>query len=210
MNLGKLRKQLTREFKANPKKSAILGLLALVGCYFWLPLLANWAKRPKAPSARELMAAMSNQSPTATTTSTLSAPSQETMAWDKLAAALDRDPHMQPAARLPLERNPFAATASPAETVEEEQEAVAHAAAQLTVDDLGLVLSSTVVGPQARLALLNGRVYREGSELLTTDGVALNLTHIAPGHVVLEGMGLTFELSLTRSDHSIEVVPLEP
>ena len=53
MKLDKLVKQIGRDAAANPKKAALLGVMAVLALYFWAPLLVGWfspSKRKTTPS----------------------------------------------------------------------------------------------------------------------------------------------------------------
>ena len=50
MNASRIKKQLVRELKANPKKAAVLALLIPVAGYFWAPLVGGWFGKERKPS----------------------------------------------------------------------------------------------------------------------------------------------------------------
>ena len=61
---------------------------------------------------------------------------------------------------------------------------------------LGLTLSSTFFGTHRKVALINGRVLREGQEL-KVDGHRLRLVEVAPRYVVFQQNGKLMRLSIS-------------
>ena len=67
MNLSKFFQQLARDMKASAAKTGVLGLLLLVGLYFWLPpLLSAFSGGTTATAATPDTTATSASSPAAT------------------------------------------------------------------------------------------------------------------------------------------------
>lgn len=217
-------KKLRREATANPKKAGLLGLLLLVAVYFWAPLLRQWTRSAEnAPdtSAAAPPAAATSAPPAAATsggavapplaaatpvgTPTLSAPAAAPSAppkfhWKQLVAAIESDPRMRPVeppAGLVAQRDPFIDPRPPA-IAEAATEVAGERSEDVTPGELGLVLSSTIIGHQRRTALVNGKVYAAGRELEARDGVVFVVRDIEPWGIVLERAGKRFELELPR------------
>ena len=80
-----------------------------------------------------------------------------------------------------------------------------------TPDDLGLVLSTTMVGQSRRAALISGRTYELGSKI-RVEGEAFRLIEVEPNRIVLERDGEQFTLSIKRRKGGgrIELRPATP
>lgn len=207
-NLGK---RLKREILAKPKQAGALGALVLLAAWFWAPLMSKWfggasaTTVPAAPATATATPAIAPSAapggPVATPTaaSMSAAPATAQPTWRQLAAAIDADPHMQPASELAIARNPFAPlpTAAPLVPVQTAPPAaIAEAPSDPTPDELGLVLSSTVVGGRRQTAVVNGRVYRPGGEVRIDDEIAFVVTSVAKRRIVLSRHGQDYELTI--------------
>jgi hypothetical protein len=200
-------KKLRREATANPKKAAILGLLSLAALYFWAPLLRQWtapernaASSGSASPAVPVASAAPMAGALATPPVAAAAPAPASLHWRELAAAIDSDPRMQPVKPKHdsnAARDPF--VAPKAEVVQERGPETGELAdAGKTPDDLGVFLSSTIVGAARRTAVVNGKVYGPGRELHADDGVVFVVKQIEPWGIVLERAGRRFELELPK------------
>jgi len=219
----KLIKKLKREASANPKKAAILGVLLLVAVYFWIPLVSRWISHPKdqaqsalppAPATGGQASAPAPALPNVAAVATLpgmpvsgtaapgGAGTKPAPTWQELAEAIDRDPLMRPASpgiTGPARQNPFGRL-QPVELVKDTDELKSS---ESLADDaqpaeLGLVLSSTVVGAARQTAVINGKVYTLGREVPAGDGASFLLTEIQPRRIVLKRAGREFELKIAR------------
>jgi hypothetical protein len=194
---AKLIRQLRREARANPKKAGFLALMLLVAMYAWAPVVMNWAApdplavAPPAPSAVALpgrqMASTSGHRP-------LALPP-----WQLVAAWIDGDPLMRPGwgqEHLAYGRNPFATdrSAQRAAGSRPDDEAPGNASPA----ELGMVLTSTVIGPVRRTAMINGKAYPQGAEVQAANGTRFVLSRVEPRRVVLSRGGRHFELAIVR------------
>ena len=209
-NLGK---RLKREVLTKPKQAGALAALLVLAAWFWEPLMSKWFGGASATTAPPTTAAATPASaPLAAPSALLAtatvatatagvAPAQST--WRQLAAAIDADPRMQPAGELAVHRNPFAPlpTAAPVVPVQAAPPAaIAAAPSDPTPDELGLVLSSTVVGGRRQTAVVNGRVYRPGGELRIDDEIAFVVTSVGPRRIVLSRRGQDYELMIPEPE----------
>lgn len=207
-------KKLRREAVASPQKAALLGLLLLAAAYFWAPLLRQWtsspenaaestaAQPPTAPASAN-SAPIATGNPTATASAVAAAPPK--FHWRQLAEAIEHDPLMQPlppAAHLDAKRDPFV-DPQPPQTAQIAPESERPREDEATPGELGLVLSSTIVGPARRTAVVNGKVCTLGGELASGEGRVFVVTRIEPWGVVLERGGKQFELELPRPSPSV-------
>lgn len=208
-NLGK---RLKREVLAKPKQAGALAALLVLAAWFWAPLMSKWfggasatTTPPTTAAATPAIAPLAAPSASVTTAVTTAvagvAPAQPT--WRRLAAAIDADPRMQPAGELAVHRNPFAPlpTAAPVVPVQAAPPAaIAAAPSDPTPDELGLVLSSTVVGGRRQTAVVNGRVYRPGGEVRIDDEIAFVVTSVGPRRIVLSRRGQDYELMIPEPE----------
>lgn len=215
MNAKRLTRRLRREVTANPKKAAVLGLLVLVALYFWAPLMWRWIARAGSRAKPVQAAATAKDTPpvpdapapmrkagkgrNATTQDKKGSPDR---AWDELARSIDQDPRMKPAGVPSISRDPFHAVAPEvAEKPKTEEMRAAEAAAAMTPEQLGLVLSSTLIGPVRRTALVNGRTYEQGGTIrCAKDGQPLEFTlsEVHPRRIVLTRQGKRYELTIAQ------------
>ena len=215
MDLKKVAKQLRREIITNPKRAAILGVLVVVALWFWAPLVWGWIAEddPAVEATAEQSAADS-----ATTLPTDSPAQSDTMPkeaesprhpWHQLVQWMDNDPRTSAATLMFPQRDPFLAPKTavvedqPEDQPEDEPEEVQQE--EVTPQGLGMVLSSTIVGPDRRVARINGKSYQEaGTVKLTKDGqqIEFTLVKVYPRRVVLERDGKLFELKIPSAADS--------
>ena len=211
-----LTRRLRREVTANPRKAAILGLLALVALYFWAPLLWGWiaggnseAEPAQAAATPEgmppVLSRLAPFSPPAAVNRPPAGQGKEPLtsySWDRLARWIEDDPRMKPAREFASRRDPFHAVVQEvAEKPDSEQIKAAEAAAAVTPESLGLVLSSTLIGPHRRTALVNGRTYEQGRTIeLAKDGrpFEFTLSEVHPRRIVLKREGRRYELTIPQ------------
>jgi len=234
MSLERLIKQLGKEARRSPKKAAALGVLTLVALWFWAPLVWGWL-RPEQPPEVAVAAQAGMTAPvsaseqgasgvatppaaSADASPTKTPPGQPKPAdrpdWRQVVEWMEIDPFSQPA-ELPQDlRDPFARKTEPEPLVAVETEGgpEPEEEAPVVMDpaSLGLVLSSTIVGPQRRAARINGKTYRAGEKLIVNkDGRQYEfvLAEIHPRYVVLSDGTARFELSLPKPDLSDAIRP---
>lgn len=203
-----LKQQLIRDLKASWQKSAILGVLLLVGLWFWVPPLLRMVR---GRSTATTVAATSPSSPTASATPPSApivptpAPSgSQTVNWEKIDAALRQDRLAQSAELTELQSNPFVMDreqfAPPILFAEEPPTPpssirIAGASEKAALE--GLVLQSTIIGAERRAAMINRRLYFEGREV-PWNGQTWLLTTVSANKVVLARGMETHELMLPR------------
>ncbi len=214
MSGSKLTRQLRRELTANPKKAGVLGLLGLVALYFWAPLVWGWVvkEKPTNQPASSSVAAnapppawaeVAKESPTTAEKETTTTPP-----WDQLVEWIKQDPNTSPAGELGHLRDPFRAVGkevAKTDPGEEEKNKAAPKPQPVVVDatpgELGLALSSTVIGSRRRAALINGRTYELGQTIkIDKDGqhIAFVLVEVHPWKAVLERLGKRYDLTIPR------------
>jgi hypothetical protein len=182
---------------ANPKKGAILGIMLLVALYFWVPLVASWVGKKETgvpapaagPTTAGVAAATSSPSPGTQTPEA---------SWHQLAEWMDCDPLKQPTRPRANRRDPFQNRVEVAR-----QKAAAQAQATkkpaVTAETLALSLTGTMVGGGRRIAVLNGKSFRQNDEIqVTCEGQTLvvRLTEVRADRVVVEYEGQPIEIKL--------------
>lgn len=210
MELSKWIKRLRREATANPKKAAILGLLLAVALYFWAPLLRSWVGE-NGPAERGVAVTPPSSSdssiPLNVPETTTSKPAQEAAVytWEEWDKWITQDPRTKAVKDLPVHRDPFQPIRK---VVQEKAPTTKHiepTRIAITPASFSMQLSSTVVGPSPRLAVINGKVYREGEVIsLSKDGrkATFTLAEVRARQVVLSSPDGRFELNLAERKHS--------
>ncbi|MCE9605276.1 MAG: hypothetical protein K8U03_10285 [Planctomycetia bacterium] len=217
MSVAKLSKQLKRELKANPQKAGMLGLLCAVAAYFWGPLVfkSEETKKP-APAVGAAPVAATATAPTGPQSPTAGTPRME---WRVLSSRLQADPLMRsvPGKSANDElRNPFgAAVKKKEETSEDDVAALLEEAAAAGLFDeekpapsikmsaaalntYPLTLTSTLVGPRARTAVINGKAYVQGAAIGQINEVELVLETVDPRSATVAWNGARRELRIPR------------
>ncbi len=220
MNVNKLKKQFAKDLKKSPKKAGALGLLMVVGLWYWIPLAKQMLIKP-APPAPDTVAPDTASVPVAevpmatVATATPSSPDQ-TADWQTKAGWLEQRTAagtlFEAPSALPIEaglvrwvaiprRDPFHSSKPIAKTRRRDQrlESVQTLPVAPTVkpEDLGLHLDSTMVSGTARTALLNGRALREGAEFVVGSSHFV-LERVELRHVVLRAGNRRFEVAMPK------------
>jgi hypothetical protein len=212
VKIGKLGKQLRREVQANPKKAVLLGVLAVVALYFWAPLVFRWTGHGSSGATAQVQvtpspAAVAEVPAAVTKPKTVSA---ERHKWHELVQWMEADGRTKPAAPLAAACNPFRIPVLRPQVVEQPKPRP-KAEPAIAPQSVGLVLSSTIVGPDRRVARISGRTYAEGSSVkaVTKDGgrIAYTLVDIEPRQVLLQRLGVVYELRI-QSPKSTGIIEL--
>jgi len=214
---SKLTRKLRRELTANPKKAAILGLLGLVALYFWAPLVWGWVAKETPDDQPSSFDSATAEAPPAwaQTAEQPASDDEKTTAkhsWEEVAKWIKQDPNTSPAGGFANLRDPFLVPVeevAEADTDEEEQEKAAATPEppppEATPAELGLVLSSTVIGSKRSTAIINGRIFAQGQTIeASKDGqpISFTLVEVHPGKVVLRRADKNFDLTIPRSTAS--------
>ncbi len=237
MNYDNLGKRLWKEFNRNKKKTAVLGVLTLVAFYFWVPLVWKWIGGSPSTDAVATPLTIETQ-PTAPTTNQTqtTAPSnavqQPSVPWEQLTEWIKADPLMSTATLAGNQRNPFQPLVAVAQ---QDVAAQGDAAAEgntmpvASPEQLGLVLSTTWIGPGGSLARINGTMYRLDDVVSVSSGTATSdegqapqlnlrkpvgfqLAEIHPRHVVLQSGKERFDLHVRGPELATgnQIIFIEP
>ena len=204
MNLSRIGRQLRREVTTHPKKAAILGLLCLVALWFWAPLVWGWIDEddpatgaPVVPPAANSAPAPSSGTPAASH-ATPKKPQGPQSPWHQLVQWMDNDPRTSATNPVLGRRDPFLIPQTETAQAEPEDQPEQTPPAA-TPEALGMVLSSTIIGPHRRVAQINGKSYRQGEAVrLAKDAhqIEFTLTAVYPRRIVLKRKGEQFELTI--------------
>ena len=226
--MGRLGKQLQREFVKSPGKSAVLGLITLVAIWYWAPLIRDWLPGGTAEASGSPLIIPQTNGATAPRTGTEPTEGQPSKySWRTLVQWLNKDPLTRPAVLSENDRDPFQRqTKSTAEELlnalldEQDRQTDPSGAssagtlggAPIELATLRLVLGGTIVGKRGRSATINGNTYREGELIpLRLDGgtnkdggrseevIAIVLKEVHPRFVVIEWQGQQRRLELERA-----------
>jgi hypothetical protein len=218
VNLASLGKKLRREATKNPKKAALLGLMAIVAVWFWIPLVGGWIG--KGNKDMPTAAAKPDGTPMAAAAATPADPAAEAVAkkavpdrpsWQQIIQWMHNDPRTMTAPSLTIQRDPFEVPKiETAKTKAEEK----PKPPKITPTAAGLALTSTIIGPQRRVAQINGETYVVGQTIARVkekqaDGVIFKLVEVQPRRAVLEADGQRFELTIPEPGKSDKIQFLE-
>ena len=215
--LGALTKQLLHDLKASWQKTALLGLLLIVGLVFWIPPLVRTVigdsdAKPAVPQPSAAAATKPIQVPSTHRAQPSAAKSGEKSSadWERAELILATDPLVRSVEVAAIHGNPFHIDLDqfpppvlfgdeyddgPDTTGDQaaNQQTLANSEPQ---SPEGLVLKSTVVGTNRKAALINSRLYYEGRHVRNKDGESYLLTAILPRKVILTRDLEFFELKI--------------
>ena len=214
MDISKLSQQLLRDMKASAPKTALLGLLLLVGLYFWLPpLLSAFSGSTSAPattaaSSSAAAGASSSSSSTNSGSSTTNSTPVVKQPHDSVAITklLHEHPLMQPVSAEEIPERPFGLDyESMPLPVEIEKDSTIDLLPPTSkpkpakIERLdGLALKSTLVGPTRRAAMINNRLFHEGQTVPWNDK-QLRLESVTRKSVTLTDGTQSWQLTLKDS-----------
>lgn len=181
MNLTSFSQQLVRDLKASAAKTVTLGVLLLVGFYFWVPpLLKAFSSSASSVPTKPVDGKSTTNGSTASATA--SAPNATASAKKPrdsktLLKQRQEQPLLQPASADELPQKPFGLNDDllplPVLIAEDslaEPPAAGSKAGQKLLEKLdGLALKSTLVGPSRRVAIINNQLFREGQTVSWND-----------------------------------------
>lgn len=212
MNLPQLTQQLARDMKASAGKTGALGLLLLVGLYFWLPPLlkafgSGTADVPAAPKTKTTAtsgSAADKGTSSSAPNATASAPKQHSSA--AITKLLHEHPLFQPAKAEEMPDTPFGlnddAMPLPVEIAADSLAEPPPAPVQPKAKPIerldGLTLKSTLIGPTRRVAMINSRLFHEG-QLVPWNDKQLRLESVTRKAVTLTDGSQSWQLILKDS-----------
>lgn len=195
----------------------MLGLVVLVAVYFWVPLVWRWVGKGSAETAT---AKATTTSAAAMTVATRVSEGNEAgqpaakqntsrLPWQQIVQLRKNDPKTMPAPPLATTRDPFVATAPQVAATKKLSEAAKKPITPVIAPSaVGLALKSTVIGPQRRVAQINGRVYAVGQTVSIkkdSQDISFKVIDVQPRGVVLEAQGQRFELTIPEPGRSQKI-----
>jgi hypothetical protein len=218
VSIQTLKKQFQKELKTNPKKAGVLGLLALVAVYFWVPLAMKMVSGKKRSSKSIPIANSETPSPAAKTANGAESigpndnaspkdSATPAIAWDQLLDWISKDPLMASRPVLKNDYDPFKHVEKVIEIPELEPLAKEATEQPEVVRDLspaalGMTLSSTIVGNRRSVAMIDERAYTLGQRVLGYDGampLPFRLVKIRPELVILERDRQQYVLKISQT-----------
>lgn len=181
------------DFKANPKKVVVLGVLFAVAAYFWAPLFGKlFSKSPTKTATNEpyMIADL------VVGVETTAVPQEQDQSWREVTHAIADDPNTKPAPEMDWARDPFEMHVEV--EVPEEGQAVAEDPPIEAGSDAQaqVLLKGTLVSSNKKTALINSDSYQEGETIDFGEGFAVRVNTVASRYVVLEANGVRIELQL--------------
>ena len=174
MNVQRTIRHIRRDVKKSPGKMLVLGVLAVVGVYFWVPLIGTWYGGdetgfvPRADSPERL--------PMVDSSVTIKESKSDLMepTWDQLVGWLEQDNLTKSATLEDQLLDPFRPIDSRSALIDGSEAAESASteikpAREVTPDSLGLILKATIVGGPRGVASINGRTYLENEIIKVSD-----------------------------------------
>lgn len=227
MNQNRLIQQLRQEIKANPGKASLLGVLLVVALYYWIPLVAKWC-RPSEPladlRAQPIASPSPNQketkqqfssggepSPNLAESAPSASPSNGFPGWDQLVQWREEDPRTRPIPWPAEGRDPFqpAVETLPIKTaMPGGKEKSILQATPAPPESLQVELTSIIIGPRRRMAIINGQPYQEGDTFLFKKDASqweFRLSRILPNKILLQWEDRYYEVHLPTSTVNMQL-----
>ncbi len=186
-------------------KAVSFGVLVLLGCCSWVPMLMRASSsRQAAPAGDFGVSSFSNLASLANASAnSILLDGDRSPFWKSLAETLATDPLFSPADMSLSTRDPFLRDADslPVPIQTEPHPLVKIEAKSAALDGrtaTGLELQSTMVGRTRRVALINGRMYHQGQDV-SVNGQRYQLAVVESQRVVLINEGQDFVLAMPRS-----------
>ncbi|WP_298869119.1 hypothetical protein [uncultured Gimesia sp.] len=200
--------QLLHDLKVSWQKTLLLGLLFLVGFYFWIPPLYRVLRGTAAPAimpAEVNTRAIPQRPPVKTEMSFAQSDSTDEPrnSWKQFDSLMQSDPLVQSVQMGAVQKNPFKVNRdqfSPPILFAEESETSSKDSQQnhekvVPVLPTDLVLKTTIIGKYRKAAIINNKMYYEG-KTLEHENVTYILERVATRNVILRQGEHKFELKI--------------
>lgn len=209
MSRSTFSQRLMRDFKASAAKTVTLGLLLMVGLFFWVPPLLK-AFSSNATAAPKSSAETTTPKPEANTSAASTAGESPVTPKNRDSKTMAKQHREQPLLQAVeadgMPRNPFCLDDELlplpvliAEDVSTETAAPSPKQVELPALKLdGLVLKSTLIGANRKVAMINNQLLREGQSISWNDR-QLRLESIRRKSVTLTDGTQSWQLNLKDS-----------
>ena len=220
MSIQTLQKQFQKELKTNPKKAIVLGLLALVALYFWAPLamkMVSGKKSSKKASSVAQTDSLPAEAPVSSDTEKTNEPDEThqqatatpAFGWDQILDWIRQDPLTASCPEIKNQHDPFKRVEQIIDIPTPETPLANQATEQapavvrdLSPEALGMKLTSTIVGNQRSVAMIDDRAYALGQLVMAYDGATplpFRLVAIRPESVILERDEQQYALKINQT-----------
>lgn len=200
--------QLLHDLRVSWQKSLLLGLLFLVGLYFWIPPLYRAIRGSSSSAivpAKINPAATPQRPPVETEMSFAQSEVQEDPrhSWEEFDSLMQSDPLVQSVQMGAVQKNPFQVdrdqfpppvlfAEEPVQPKKDLAEAKPKVAPRLPED---IVLKTTIIGKYRRAAIINDKMYYEGKSF-EHEKITYTLDQVAARNVILKQGEQKFELRI--------------
>lgn len=207
---------LKKELGRNKAKTSVLGVLCLVAIYYWIPLIAKFIPGGKPDSEPAVATAADGAaadgaaaSPVAVTPTTAAvAPTAtpvaagEILDWERVARAIETDEYMTSVAANPLQKSPFAGLdAVGTEEALPNEIGSPNEETELTeleiADDIGLAVTSVIVGSRRSVATINGVSYKLG-DIVNVGDQEFQIVTITADAIAVRGEGRELQVPVNK------------
>lgn len=200
--------QLLHDLRVSWQKTLLLGLLFIVGLYFWVPPMYRAIRGGSAPAvvqAKINPAVTPQRPPVETEMSFAQNEAQEAPrhSWEQFDSLMQTDPLVQSVQMGAVQKNPFKVNrdqfSPPVLFAEEPPQPKPDLAEkkpkQVPVLPDDIVLKTTIIGKYRRAAIINNKMYYEGKTFEHED-VTYLLEQVAARNVILKQGEQKFELKI--------------
>lgn len=200
--------QLLHDLRVSWQKTLLLGLLFVVGLYFWVPPLYRALRGTSAPAivpAKINPAVVPQRPPVETEMSFIQSETQEEPrhSWEKFDSLMQTDPLVQSVQMGAVQKNPFKVNRdqfSPPvlfaeEPVQPKPDLAEDKPKTVPVLPDDIVLKTTIIGKYRRAAIINNKMYYEG-KTFEHENVTYTLEQVAARNVILKQGEQKFELKI--------------
>lgn len=202
MKFQQLQQQLISDLKKSWQKSAILGVLLVIGLIVWLPPLFQDAGTDTAIPAASAVAVVD---PSAADAAAEIESEAVVLGWQDIHAMVTSAERWTPEDVRVLESDPFELDrdrfpppilfASETDDDPGSADRAASTTAQVVQQPTGFVLKSTVMSPTRRAAYINNKLYFEGMQIKDNQSL-WRIAQIQPRQVVLTSGDARYELKM--------------
>ena len=206
--------QLLHDLKVSWQKTLLLGLLFVVGLYFWIPPLyraIRGTSQPAITPAKASPAPVPQRPPVETEMSFAQTDTRENTGhtWEQFDSLMQTDPLVQSVQMGAIQKNPFEVNRdqfSPPilfaeETIEPEPVQVKKETIEVKGLPEDIVLTTTIIGKFRKAAMINKKLYFEGKSF-EYENVTYELERVADRSVILRQGDQRFELKIKNDPSS--------
>jgi hypothetical protein len=205
VNLSNISNKLRRVIAILPQKAILPGMLTCIVLSCGVPIMAGWMGNNKAGNTKQSHTARGTVVvrpgvSTSTPVSTAQGVKSDRPSWQQVIERMDKDPRTMIAPPLTNRRDPFEPLKPGVGFTKPEIGRELNHPAPVSAT-LGLMLDSTILGPQRRIAQINGKSYIEG-QMIEVVGeknprqTKFKLKEVSPSRVILESDEGPLELTI--------------